>query len=53
MYKELDIDYTDKSLFEEVDFLKLQEEKDFYTLEEAYELIMSGIKSIYELKDAV
>ena len=28
-------------------------EKDFYTPEEAYELVMSDVKSVYDMKDAI
>ena len=47
------IDYTDKSLFEDTGFSQSPLEKDFYTPEEAYELVMSDVKSIYDLKVAV
>ena len=47
------IDYTDKSLFEEDEHTLLSEEKEYYTPEEAYELVMSDVQSIYNLKDAV
>lgn len=47
------IDYKDKYPYEEHDMQNLQEGKDYYTPEEAYESIMSDIKVIYNLKDAV
>lgn len=47
------IDYTDKSLYEDNGFIQSPIEKEFYTPEEAYELVMSDIKSVYSLKDAV
>lgn len=47
------IDYNDSSLFEDSDFMPLPDEKDFYTPEEAYELVMNDIHSIYSLKYAV
>ena len=47
------IDYNDKSLYEESEFMSLPDEKDFYTPEEAYELVMGDIHSIYSLKHAV
>lgn len=47
------IDYNDKTLFEDSDFMPLPNEKEFYTPEEAYELVMSDVQSIYSLKYAV
>ncbi|MBP5629096.1 MAG: hypothetical protein J6X27_04560 [Bacteroidaceae bacterium] len=47
------IDYTDKSLFEDKGYEQQPLDKEFYTLEEAYELVMSDVKSVYDLKDAV
>ena len=47
------IDYTDKSLFEDTGYANSSLGKDFYTPEEAYELVVSDVKSIYDLKDAV
>lgn len=47
------IDYSDKSLFEDSDHMPLPGEKEFYTPEEAYELVMSDVRSIYFMKDAV
>ena len=47
------INYSDKSLFEDSDPISLPDEKEFYTPEEAYELVMSDIRSIYFMKDAV
>lgn len=46
------IDYTDKSLYEDKGYMPPLE-KEYYTPEEAYELVMSDVKSIYDLKDAV
>lgn len=47
------IDYTDKSLYEDNDYLQSPLEKELYTPEEAYELVMSDVKSVYDLRDAV
>lgn len=41
-------DYTDNIRAD-----KSQEEKEYFTPEEVYELVMSDVKSIYDLKDAV
>ena len=47
------IDYSDKSLFEDSDHMTLPDEKEFYTPEEAYELVMSDVQSIYFMKNAI
>ncbi len=47
------IECADLSLSEDDRRLPLPLEKEFYTPEEAYELLMSEIESIYDLKDAV
>ena len=47
------IDYTDKALYEDKGYGQLPVDKEFYTPEEAYELVMSEVKSVYDLKDAV
>lgn len=47
------IDYSDKSLFEDGQYIPSPDEKDFYTPEEAYELVMSDVRSVYFMKDAV
>ena len=47
------IDYTDKSLYEDNGYMQTPLEKEFYTPEEAYELVMSDVKSVYDLRDAV
>lgn len=47
------IDYSDKSLFEDSDHMSLPDEKEFYTPEEAYELVMSDVQSIYFMKNAI
>ena len=47
------IDYSNKSLFEDSVQTPLPDEKEFYTPEEAYELVMSDVQSIYFMKDAV
>lgn len=48
---DLDIDYTDPSLFEES--ISLPEEKEYYTPEELRELLISDLNQAYGLKDAV
>ena len=47
------IDYTDRALYEDNATMQEQNDKEFYTPEEVYESIMSDVKVIYELKDAV
>ena len=47
------IDYSDKSLFEDCQYIPSPDEKEFYTPEEAYELVMSDVRSVYFMKDAV
>lgn len=47
------INYTDQTLYEDKGFDRQPIGKDFYTPEEAYELVMSDVKSVYDLKDAV
>ena len=47
------IDYTDKTLYEDNGYMQLPIEKELYTPEEAYELVMSDVKSVYDLKDAI
>ncbi len=44
------IDYSDKSLFEDSQYIPSPDEKDFYTPEEAYELVMSDVRSVYFMK---
>ena len=44
------IDYSDKSLFEDSQYITSPDEKDFYTPEEAYELVMSDVRSVYFMK---
>ena len=54
MYEEMKgIDYTDKTLYEDKGYGQKTIDKEFYTPEEAYELVMSDVKSVYDLKDAV
>ena len=48
---DLDIDYSDPSLFE--DCITLPEEKEYYTPEELRELLISDLNEAYGLKDAV
>ena len=50
--QELDIDYSDPSLYED-DELTLPEGKDSYTPEELRELLISDLKSVYGMKDAL
>ena len=47
------IDTIGKSPNEDDDYLSQTLEKDFYTPEEAYELVMSDVKSVYDMKDAI
>ena len=47
------IDYSDKSLFEHNIPLLSPLDKEYYTPEEAYELVMREVRAIYEMKDAV
>lgn len=51
--KELDIDYSNPSLYEENDLMSLPEEKDSYTPEKLRALLISDLNSIYGVKDAV
>ena len=50
--QELDIDYSDPSLYEDDDLI-LPEGKDSYTPEELRDLLISDLKSIYGMKDAL
>lgn len=50
---ELDIDYSDSSLYEENDIMSVSEEKDSYTPEELRELLISDLNSIYGMKNAI
>ena len=50
--QELDIDYSDPSLYED-DELTLPEGKDSYTPEELRGLRISDLKSVYGMKDAL
>lgn len=47
------IEYTDKTLYEDKGFDQQPIDKEFYTPEEAYEQVMSEVKAVYDLKDAV
>jgi hypothetical protein len=38
---------------EDSQYIPSPDEKDFYTPEEAYELVMSDVRSVYIMKDAV
>ena len=51
--KELDIDYSDPSLYEEDDQMVLPEGKDSYTPEELRDLLIGDLNSTYGVKDAV
>ena len=51
--KELDIDYSDQSLYEESDMMALPADKERYTPEELRALLISDLNSIYGMKDAV
>lgn len=50
--EELDIDYSDSSLYED-DLMALPEEKENYTPEELRAMLISDLNSIYGVKDAV
>lgn len=45
-------DYTDQSLYDDSNLLLPPLQKEFYSPEEAYELVMKDVKAIYNLKDA-
>ncbi|MBR6178949.1 MAG: hypothetical protein IKQ70_13880 [Bacteroidales bacterium] len=47
------IDYSDDSLYDDSNLLSPPLDKEFYSPEEAYELVMKDVKAIYNLKDAV
>lgn len=47
------IDYTDQALYDDSNLLLPPLQKEFYSPEEAYELVMKDVKAIYNLKDAV
>ena len=47
------VDTINKSPNEDNDCLEQPLEKDFYTPEEDYELVMSDVKSVYDMKDAI
>lgn len=51
--KELDIDYSDPSLYEEDDQMSLPEGKDSYTPEELRAMLINDLNSIYRAKDAI
>ena len=51
--KDLDIDYSDSSLYKDDDMMALPEGKDSYTPEELRALLISDLNSIYGVKDAV
>lgn len=51
--KELDIDYSDQSLYEDDDMMALPVDKDSYTPEELRTLLINDLNSIYGMKDAV
>jgi hypothetical protein len=51
--RELDIDYSDPSLYEDDGLPALPEGKDSYTPEEVRDLLISDLNSIYGVKDAV
>lgn len=45
------IDYTDKTLYEDDGFESQPLEKEYYTPEEAYELVVSDVKNIITVVD--
>lgn len=49
--EDLDVDYTDPTLYE--DSVPLQEEKEFYSPEELREMLISDLNETYGVKDAV
>ena len=49
---ELDVDYSDQSLYED-DLVGLSDEKDSYTPEELRTLLISDLNSLYGVRDAV
>ena len=49
--EDLDIDYTDPTLYE--NSAPLPEEKEFYTPEELRDILVSDLKEVYGVKDAV
>jgi len=51
--KEMNIDYSDPTLYEEDDLLALPEGKESYTPEELRALLISDLNSLYGMKDAV
>ena len=51
--KELDIDYSDYSLYKEDDLVSLPKEKDSYTPEELRAILINDLNSIYGIRDAI
>ena len=47
MQGKVNIDYTDKSLYEDNGYMQSPLDKDFYTPEEAYEMVVGDVKSVY------
>lgn len=47
------IDYTDQALYDDNNLRLPPLQKEFYSPEEAYELVMKDVKAIYNLKEAV
>jgi len=50
---DLDIDYSDPSLYEVDEQMALPKGKDGYTPEELRSMLISDLNSIYDVKDAV
>ena len=50
-HDDLDIDYSDPSLYE--DNISMQEGKEYYTPEELRAILISDLNQIYGVKDAV
>jgi len=51
--KELNIDYSDSSLYEDDGLMALPEGKDSYTPEDLRALLISDLNSLYGVKNAV
>ena len=52
-HDKLDIDYSDKSLYDEDELVPLPNEKDSYTPEELRLLLINDLNKTYGVKDAI
>jgi hypothetical protein len=52
-HDKLDIDYSDKSLYEDDELAPLPNEKDSYTPEELRTLLINDLNETYGVKDAI